>query len=53
MAGNNSKTEMSEKQARIPWIDCAKFIAIVGVGVDHVNQQLYTNPYIAFMSYYG
>lgn len=40
-------------QKRIAWIDCAKFIAIVGVVVDHCNGFLYINPYIAYASYYS
>lgn len=38
---------------RLLWIDCAKFAAIVAVVVDHCNGFLYTNPYIAYASYYS
>lgn len=38
---------------RIAWIDCTKFVAILGVVVDHCNGYLYINPYIAYASYYS
>ena len=33
-----------KERERIQWIDCAKFLAIFAVMVDHTNGILYSNP---------
>ena len=38
---------------RIYWIDFARFLAILGVIVDHTNGILYTNSRIPYLSYYS
>lgn len=38
---------------RIEWIDCAKFVAIIAVVVDHTNGLVYTNRLIAAASYFS
>lgn len=38
---------------QIQWINVAKFMAIFAVLVDHTNGVLYTNPYIAYGSYFS
>lgn len=40
-----------ERGKRENWINCMKFIAIFAVLVDHTNLILYTNQYIAKLSY--
>ena len=45
---NNSKSV-----AKIDWINCAKFLAIVAVLIDHTNGILYTNQDIASGSYFS
>lgn len=45
--------EKSFSRKRMNWIDCAKFIAICAVVVDHCNGSLYTNPRIATASYFS
>lgn len=40
-------------QKEIKWINCAKFMAIIAVLVDHTNGILYTNYNIALASYYS
>ena len=35
------------------WINCAKFVAIIAVLVDHTNGILYTNQSIAYASYFS
>ena len=40
-------------ERRIEWIDCAKCVAILAVVTDHCNGFLYTNPYIAYASYFS
>ena len=42
-----------QKSVRTKWIDVAKFMAIVGVIIDHTNGVLYTNPYVAYSSYFS
>ena len=42
-----------ENNDRAHWVDMAKFLAIVGVMIDHTNGVLYTNQSIAFSSYYS
>lgn len=38
---------------QINWINCAKFIAIFAVLVDHTNGLLYSNSHVRFASYYS
>lgn len=38
---------------RVKWIDCAKTIAIMAVAIDHCNGILYTNPLLAWASYFS
>lgn len=45
--------QVSQNDKRIKWIDTAKFIAIIGVLVDHTNGILYTDKRIAYISYYS
>lgn len=38
---------------QLEWVNCAKFIAIIAVLVDHTNCVLYGNPKIAMASYFS
>lgn len=40
-------------QTRVKWVDVAKFAAIFAVMIDHTNGILYTNPQVAWFSYYS
>ena len=42
-----------QKEKRSKWIDIAKFMAIIAVLIDHTNGILYSNPQIAYFSYYS
>jgi hypothetical protein len=44
---------MSEGHQRAYWIDIAKLIAIIAVLIDHTYNILYTNPKIAYCSYFS
>ena len=33
------------KNNRLLWIDCAKYVAIIAVAIDHTNGFLYDNKY--------
>ena len=48
MNNNSTQTEMRSK-----WVDAAKFMAIMGVMIDHTNTILYTNQLFAWFSYYS
>lgn len=47
----NSTCQSATKQ--IEWLNCAKFIAILGVMLDHTYKVLYSNRNIANASYYS
>lgn len=38
---------------RIGWIDCAKFVAVIAVVVDHCYGLMYISPFIAYASYFS
>ena len=38
---------------RIAWVDCAKFIAVIAVAVDHCSGVLYTSRLISYASYFS
>ena len=42
-----------QKNQRKEWIDAGKFIAMIGVLIDHTDGMLYTDKRIAFLSYYS
>lgn len=44
---------MENRKVTIPWINCAKFMAICGVLVDHTTRILYTNPRLHFASFFA
>lgn len=41
------------KNNRLLWIDCAKYVAIIAVAIDHTNGFLYDNKTLAFASYFS
>ncbi len=41
------------KTERTTWVDVTKFVAIIGVMIDHTNDLLYTSKYVAWFSYYN
>ena len=41
------------KNNRLMWIDCAKYIAIIAVAIDHTNGFLYENKMLASASYFS
>lgn len=41
------------KNKRLLWIDCAKYVAIIAVAIDHTNGFLYDNKTLAFASYFS
>lgn len=45
--------ENSQVSRQIDWINCAKFLAILAVLIDHTNRVLYYNQHIALASYYS
>lgn len=42
-----------QEQLRTKWVDVAKFMAVIAVMIDHTYKLLYTNPRIAYFSYYS
>ncbi len=45
--------QIKSESKRANWVDAAKFLAIMGVLVDHTDGILYTDKKIAYLSYYS
>ena len=49
----NSVVNKKAGQGEIKWINCAKFVAVLGIITDHTYGHIYTNPGINMLSYYS
>lgn len=45
--------EISNSNREVVWLNCAKFVAIFAVMIDHTNGILYTNQEVAWASYFS